>query len=464
MDDTPANETHRPPATGMAMLSDRAAGFRLLGRALAHRNYRLFFAGQFVSLIGTWMTRVATGWLVFRLSAPEKAALLLGIVSFAGQIPTFFLAPFAGVLVDRWNRHRLLVATQTLSLLQSALLALVAFAAEEGATTILLVAILNLFQGVVNAFDMPGRQTFLVEMVDRREDLANAIALNSSLVNGARLLGPSVAGMLIYLAGQEGWCFVVDAISYLAVILALLAMRITARERPQQRTPLWRGLAEGFSYAFGFAPIRAILLLLALVSFMGMPYSVLMPLFARRLEGGSEVFGFLMSASGIGALIGALFLASRTTVLGLGRTIVIATSTFGVGLIGFALSEMLWLSLALLLLAGFGMMVEMAASNTILQTIVEENKRGRVMSFYAVAFMGMTPLGSLFAGVLADAIGPVRTVLVGGIACLVGAFLFALKLPALRNQVRPIYVKMGILPEVASGLRAATDMTVPPER
>jgi len=435
--------------------STRPGRFRSLGRALAHRNYRLFFAGQFVSMIGTWMTRTASSWLVFRLSPPELQAALLGIVGFASQIPAFFLAPLAGVLVDRWNRHRLLVVTQALSLIQSALLAALAFSAEPGLVTILILIVLNVCQGLINAFDMPARQAFMVEMIDRKEDLANAIALNSSLVNGARLVGPAIAGVLIFLT-SEGWCFVIDALSYLAVIAALLAMRIAARPREIQHAPVWHGLVEGFRYAFGFAPIRAILVLLALVSFMGMPYSVLMPIFAKDLGGGSETMGFLLAASGLGALAGALHLAARKTVLGLGRTIVLATAAFGLSLIGFAVSEKLWLSLLLLLVAGFGMMVEMAASNTILQTIVDESKRGRVMSFYTMAFLGMAPLGSLFAGALASAIDARTTVMIGGGACILGAILFAVKLPQIRALVRPIYVQMGILPQVASGLQTAT--------
>jgi MFS family permease len=432
----------------------RSGPFRSLGRALAHRNYRLFFAGQFVSMIGTWMTRMASGWLVLRLSTPELQAVWLGVVGFAGQIPAFFLAPLAGVLVDRWNRHRLLVVTQALSLLQSAGLAVLAFSGEPGIGTILILIALNVCQGLINAFDMPGRQAFMVEMIDRKEDLSNAIALNSSLVNGARLLGPAIAGVLIYLT-SEGWCFVIDAVSYLAVIAALLAMRIVPRPRTEHHAPVWHGLVEGFRYAFGFAPIRAILLLLALVSFMGMPYTVLMPIFASDLGGGSGTMGLLLAASGLGALAGALHLAARKTVLGLGRTIVLATGAFGIALIGFALSEFLWLSLVLMLVAGFGMMVEMAASNTILQTIVDENKRGRVMSFYTMSFLGMAPLGSLFAGALASAIDARTTVLIGGITCIFGAILFAIKLPQLRTHVRPIYVQMGILPQVATGLQTA---------
>ncbi|HZZ82801.1 MAG TPA: MFS transporter [Gemmataceae bacterium] len=438
-----------------------ASAWRSMARSLAHRNYRLFFVGQGISLIGTWMTRVATGWLVFRLSGPDSA-LLLGIVGFAGQVPSFFLTPFAGVLVDRWNRHRLLVLTQILSLIQSALLAAVAFRGEPGTATIWQVVALSLFQGVINAFDMPARQAFLVEMIARKEDLSNAIALNSSLVNGARLIGPSLEGLLIALAG-EGWCFLLDAISYVAVVLALLAMRLPAREVRHHPQPMWHGMLEGFHYAFGFAPIRTVLLLLALVSFMGMPYTVLMPIFAADiLQGGPYALGFLSAASGVGALIGALYLASRRSVLGLGNAIVIATFIFGVGLVGFAFSTVLWLSLTLMLLTGFGMMVSMAASNTILQTIVDEDKRGRVMSYFGMAFLGMSPFGSLFAGALAGWIGAANTVMVGGFACMAGAVMFAIRLPYLRTLIRPIYARMGILPEAASGVQSATDLTQPP--
>ncbi len=312
---------------------------------------------------------------------------------------------------------------------------------------------------------MPARQAFLIEMVTQRQELPNAIALNSSLVNGARLIGPSVAGVLIALTG-EGWCFLIDAISYLAVIAALLAMDVKPREQPVRHVPVWQGLREGFAYAYGFAPIRSLLLLLALVSLAGMPYSVLMPIFAQSLVGEKDapyVLGFLSGASGVGALAGALYLASRRTVLGLGRTIAWAAAVFGVGLAGFALSNHLWLSLMMMVLTGFGMMVQMAASNTILQTIVEEDKRGRVMSFYSMALLGMTPFGSLLAGVLAHAIGAKWTVLIGGAACLLGAGLFALSLPRLRKLVRPLYVQLGILPEVAVGMQSATEQTRPPQ-
>jgi MFS family permease len=433
------------------------ANWYSLGRSLAHRNYRLFFIGQGISLIGTWMTQVATGWLVYRLST-SHSALLLGLVSFAGQVPVFFFTPFAGVLVDRWQRHRLLLATQTLSLIQSASLAAVAFTAEPGFGTIWLIAGLNLFQGVVNAFDVPVRQAFFVEMIDRREDLANAIALNSSLVNGARLVGPSIAGVLIALVG-EGWCFTLDAISYVAVLIALLAMRLAPRDRIIHEHHVWHGLKEGFKYTFGFAPIRVILLHVALVSFVGVPYSVLMPIFADEvLNGGPYALGFLTGSAGVGALTGALYLAARRSVLGLGRAIVVATALFGIGLMLFSVSRTLWLSIPLVMLSGLGMMVQMASCNTILQTIVDEDKRGRVMSFYSMAFLGVMPFGSLFAGSVAAAIGAPYTVRIGGAACLLAAVAFALQIGRLRPLIRPIYMRMGILESAAA---AETESQMP---
>lgn len=445
-------ETHGP---------ERPSPLRFLGRALAHPNYRLFFVGQGISLIGTWMTRLATGWLVFRISG-VNAPFFLGVVGFAGQIPTFFLAPVAGVLVDRWDRHRTLLVTQILSLVQSALLAVVAFRGEVGPAIVWQIIALSLFQGFINAFDMPARQVLLHQIVERREDLPNAIALNSFLVNGGRLVGPAIAGALIAVVG-EAWCFTIDSLSYVAVIVALLMMRLAPAERHAGRGSILRDMVEGFTYAFGFPPIRALLLLLALVSFLGMPYSVLLPVFAKDvLKGGPYapyVLGFLTAASGLGALSGALFLASRRSVLGLGRVIVAATAVLGVGLMGFALSKLLWLSLLMMLLTGSGMMVQLAASNTILQTIVEPDKRGRVMSFYSMAFLGTAPFGSLCAGLLADRVGVSMTVLVSGAGCVLGGLLFAWSLGRLRAMVRPIYHRLGILPEVASGMQAATELT-----
>ena len=426
-------------------------------RALGYRNYRLFFGGQSISLIGTWMTRVATSWLVYRLTG---SAFLLGIVGFAGQIPTFVLGPFAGVWVDRWDRHRTLVVTQVLSMLQSFALATLALAKV---ITINEIIWLGVFQGLINAFDMPARQAFVVQMIENREDLGNAIALNSSMVNAARLIGPSIAGVLIAAVG-EGYCFLIDGISYIAVIISLLMMRIVPLELAVRRKAIWHELREGWQYAMGFGPIRAILLLLALVSLVGMPYTVLMPIFAGQvLHGGAHTLGFLMGASGVGALIGAAKLAARRSVLGLGKVVPLAAALFGGGLIGFSFSRALWLSLLLMLLTGGAMMQQMAASNTILQTIVDEDKRGRVMSFYSMAFMGMAPFGSLLAGSLANRIGAPYTLTIGGALCILAAAAFSSYLPKIRELIRPIYAEMGILRELATGVQTATALQTPPE-
>ncbi len=408
-------------------------------RALRHRNYRLFFAGQSLSLVGTWITRIATAWLVYRLTG---SALLLGIVGFCGQIPTLFLAPVAGVFVDRWDRHRVLVVTQVLSMLQSLALAVLALA---GIITVPQVLGLQIFQGVINAFDTPARQAFVVSMIEDRADLPNAIALNSSMVNASRILGPSIGGVVIAAVG-EGWCFLLDAISYLAVIASLVAMRLPPRTRAVVETRVLEELRAGFRYVTRFAPIGTVLLLLALVSTMGMPYTVLMPaVVAKQLHGGPHTLGLLMGASGVGALAGAFYLASRCTVVGLGRVIAIAVAVFGCGLVAFSLSRSLWLSLLLLPVVGAGFMVSLAAANTIVQTLTEEHLRGRVMSFYTMAFLGTAPLGSLLAGVLADRIGESATIAAGGAACVLGAVWFAGRLPRLRELVRPIYVARGIL-------------------
>jgi len=419
-------------------------------RALQHRNYRLFFGGQTVSLVGTWITRIATSWLVYRLSG---SVFLLGVVGFFGQIPTLLLAPFAGVLVDRWNRHRILVITQVLSMLQSVGLAVLTFA---GVITVVDVLLLQLAQGIINAFDTPARQAFVVEMVNDRSDLPNAIALNSTMVNASRIIGPSIGGVLIAAVG-EGWCFTADAVSYLAVIASLVAMRLDKRDAAPKETRVWEDLRAGFAYVARFVPARDSLLLLALVATMGMPYAVLMPAIASNvLHGGPHTLGYLMTASGTGALGGALYLASRRSVLGLGRAIVIATITFGGALVAFSFSHYLWLSLLVLPFVGGGMMVEMASTNTILQTIVDDSLRGRVMAFYTMAFLGTAPLGSLLAGFSADHIGPMKTILFGGISCIVGGAIFALRLPKLRAHVRPIYIERGIIvvTEVEAGTKS----------
>jgi MFS family permease len=409
-------------------------------RALRHRNFRLFFGGQSISLIGTWMTRIATSWLVYRLTG---SALLLGTVSFAGQIPTFLFAPFAGVWVDRLDRRKVLVWTQALSMVQSLALAGLTL---TGHITIHWLLALSVMQGIVNAFDMPGRQAFMVKMVEDRGDLSNAIAINSSMVNMARLVGPSLAGMLIAVS-SEGWCFLIDGISYLAVIASLLMMRLHTPVVKRTSTSTLTELKVGWTYVSEFLPIRTILLLFAVISLMGMPFVVLMPIFAARvLHGGPHTLGFLMGAMGVGALVSALALAARKSVRGLVRMIPIAAAVFGLGLIGFGLSRVFWLSMIMVFIAGMGMMQGMAGSNTVIQTIVPEDKRGRVMSYYTMAFMGMAPFGSLLAGTMAHAIGAPLTVILNGSAVLLGAAWFVTRLPAVRREIAPVYREMGILP------------------
>jgi MFS family permease len=435
---------------------------REIGRSLAHRNFRLFFVGQSVSLLGTWMQQTAMTWLVYRLTQEQglDSALLLGVTGFAGQIPVLLLGPFAGVYSDRWHRHRIVIATQTLSMLQAFLLWILTLA---GVITVWQLIVLSLLLGCVNAFDMPTRQAFMTEMLDTTEDLANAIALNSSMVNGARLIGPSIAGIVISLVG-EATCFLLNGISFLGVIAALLAMKIPRKSRDGLPSSVIHGLKEGFRYAFGFPPVRALLLLVALIGLVGMPYVVLMPIFAGEiLHGGPATLGILVGSSGVGALTGSLYLASRRTIVGLGRWITAMTATFGIGLIAFSFSQSVWLSMAFLVVMGFAVIVQLASCNTILQTIVEEQQRGRVMSLYTTAFLGMSPLGSLVAGGLASAIGAPNTLRLGGVCCILGAIAFASQLPMLRRVIRPIYTRMGILPAVAAGLQQATEQTVPPE-
>jgi MFS family permease len=428
-----------------------------ISRALRYRNYRLFFAGQGISLIGTWLQQIALSWLVYRLT---HSALWLGMVGFATQIPSFLLSPIAGVLVDRWNRHRVLVLTQTLAMVQAGILGALVLA---GHIAIWHVLVLGAFVGVVNAFDMPTRQAFVVELIEDRQDLPNAIALNSSMVNGARLVGPAVAGVLLASVG-EGWCFLLNSVSYVAVILALLSMRVPPRATERHRQHVMAGLREGAAYVFRSEPIRALILLLGLVSLVAMPYSILMPAYATQvLHGNERTLGALMAASGMGALAGALYLAARRSILGLGRVIVAGVMLFGAGLVALGLSRNAWLSLGLMLVTGAGMMVQMAASNTILQTIVEEGKRGRVMSLYTMAFMGMAPFGSLMAGALSSRIGVATTLMLGGACAAVAGVGFARQLPRLRERVRPIYARAGIIPEITAGVQTATELTRPPE-
>ena len=404
-----------------ATTSARPKGLKLIFRTLRYRNYRLFFAGQCISLIGTWMQQIALSWLVYRLT---HSVFLLGMVGFVSQFPTFLFAPFAGVLSDRWNRHHILIFTQSMSMLLAITLAVLVLTEVIAVWHILL---LTLFLGCVNALDIPTRQSFVIYMIDKREDLGNAIALNSAMFNGARFLGPSVAGLLIAAVG-EGICFLLNGLSYLAVIAALLAMKLSPVHSESMKANMLHDFKEGLAYTFGSQPIRSILLLLALTSFMGVPYAVLMPAFARDiLHGGPHTLGFLMSATGAGALLGAVYLASRRSISGLGKIIPITAGIFGMGLIGFSLSRILWFSLLLMFIAGFGIMVQVASSNTLLQTIVDDNMRGRVMSFFAVSFMGMAPFGSLLAGSLAGMMGVANTLMMGGICCVMGATVYARK-------------------------------------
>jgi MFS family permease len=434
------------------------AGLKTVFRSFQYRNYRLFFGGQSISLIGTWIQRIATPWLVYHLT---NSPFLLGLVGFAGQLPTFIFAPFTGVLTDRWNRYRILIVTQIAAMIQALLLAFLYF---TGTIAVWQIVLLSIFLGLINAFDAPARQSFVVEMVEKKEDLGNAIALNSSMVNIARLLGPSIAGLLIAFTG-EGICFLVNGVSYLFVIGSLLFMKVVPRKINNQNIHVWTELKEGFSYAFGFAPMRYIILLLALVSLMGMPYTVLAPVFAKEiLHGGSHTFGFLMGASGLGALTGAFYLASRKSAKGLVRLIPLAAGIFGFGLISFSFSRFLPLSLVLMVIIGLGMMTQMASSNTILQTIVDDDKRGRIMSFYTMAFMGTAPFGSFLAGTLAKIIGAPYTVLTGGIFCILGAIIFARKLPELKKMIRFAYIESEIVqPEILSGIQTTTELSVPPE-
>jgi MFS family permease len=424
-------------------------------RALRYRNFRLFTAGQSISLVGTWMQQVAVGWLVYRLT---QSPLLLGLVSFAGLAPGFLIAPFAGVLADRIDKRRIIIVTQIVMMVQALLLGTLIL---TGRVTVEWILVLMTMLGIATGFDIPARQSFLIDMVDDRADLPNAIALNSSIFNAARLAGPALAGFAIVAVG-EGWVIMINGVSYAAVITSLFLMRLPARLTPPQTGPVLRRLAEGFRYAFDFGPIRAILFLVATVSLLGVPFTVLLPVIATEvLGGGPRTLGLLMAAVGLGALSGALYLASRRTVLGLGRVIAGAALLFGASLMLFALVSSLVLALPLLACAGFGMMVQMASSNTVLQTVVEDDKRGRVMSFYTMAFMGTAPFGSLLHGAVANRFDATLAIAVGGAACMLAAVGFSRRLPALRLLVRPIYEGRGILPEVARGIQAATHQATP---
>jgi len=433
---------------------DLSSRFKTIFRSLKYRNYRLFFSGQSISLIGTWMQRIALPWLVYDLTG---SAFLLGIVGFAGQIPTFILAPVAGVLTDTWSRYKVLVVTQIVSMILAGILAWLSLA---GIIHIWSIIVISIGLGCVNAFDVPARHSFVIEMVEKKEDLGNAIALNSLMFNGARLIGPSVAGIMLAFT-SEGVCFLINAVSYIFVIVSLLMMHVPEKKAREKKVQILKDMKEGLNYTFGFAPIKYIILLLGLVSLMSSSYQVLMPVLAKEvLHGGSNTYGFLMAATGFGALLGALYLASRETILKLGRIIPLATLLLGTGLIVLSFSTIFLFSIVLMVFIGLGMMIQAAASNTILQTVTDDDKRGRVMSFYTMAIMGTAPFGSLMGGGLANIIGTPAMIMLGGAASVTGALFFLRKLPELKNIVRPVYIRMGIIPEVATGIQSASEPVV----
>jgi MFS family permease len=413
--------------------------FQDLVRSLRHRNFQLFFSGQLISLIGTWMQNIAQAWLVYRLTG---SSLLLGLVGFAGQIPIFLFAPIGGLAADRWNRHHVVIGTQVASMILAFILAaLTLFHVVQVWEILVLAALL----GVVNAFDVPARQSFLIEMVVR-EDLMNAIALNSSMFNGARVIGPAIAGILVARIG-EGWCFFANAVSYIAVIIGLLMMKLGPLRTASKDSSPFEHIAEGFRFVRRTKPILALVLLIGLVSLVAVPYSVLMPIFADRvLHSGAHGLGILMGATGIGALLGALTLAIRRGVQGLGRVVGLSAGGFGVSLILFAFSRSLWLSVALLVPVGYGVMLQMSSSNTLIQAMVPDELRGRAMAMYTMMFMGMAPVGSLFAGALADKIGGPWTVAIGGLGAIAGAAAFLRRLPSLRFEAQQLIVAQGLSP------------------
>ncbi len=429
-----------------------------LFRALRNKNYRLFFYGQSLSLVGTWIQQVALSWLIYSVT---NSPFLLGFVMFAGQLPTFLIAPFAGVLADRYDKRKIIIITQAVAMLQAILLAIFVLTNNINVTVLI---ILNIILGISNAFDIPTRQSFVIQMVEHKEDLPNAIALNSSIVNGSRLIGPAVAGILVASLG-EGICFLINAISFVFVIISLLLMKVGKEEKADHgNVSILKELQEGFQYSFGFLPIKSVILLLAAVSLFGNPYIVLLPVFAKNiLNGDATTLGYLNSAVGLGALSAALYLASRKSTLGLGKIIATTTFIFALSLISFSFSKTFPLSLIILLFCGFGMMMQTAGSNTILQTLSNDDMRGRVMSFYTVAFRGMAPFGSLWAGTFADNFGAPLTVLISGIVCLGAGILFFKNLKIIRIAAKPIYQQKGLLPEAAKGVQIASNLTLPPE-
>jgi len=419
-------------AAPMVAMPARSGRLPVTLRALKHRNFQLFFSGQLISLVGTWMQSVAQAWLVYRLTG---SSLLLGIVGFASQIPIFVLSPLGGTVADRYNRHRVVIGTQTASMILAALLALLTLAHW---LTVWEIIVLAALLGVVNAFDIPARQAFLVEMVGR-EDLMNAIALNSSMFNGARVVGPAVAGLLVASIG-EGWCFFANAVSFIAVIAGLLMMRIAPR-KGERHAKMLDHISEGFRYARRTGPVRNLLLLVGIVSLAGVPYTVLMPIFAAQIfHGGAWQLGILLGATGVGAVAGGLIFASRTGVRGLGRVAAWAAAGFGASLIVFAFSRNYFLSIAVLVPVGFSLMTQMACANTMIQSMVPDRLRGRMMSLYSMMFIGMSPIGALASGAAANWIGAPWAVAIGGMMCLVGAGVFSLRLPYLKHEAEKLLV------------------------
>ncbi|HUO13825.1 MAG TPA: MFS transporter [Verrucomicrobiae bacterium] len=450
------------PAESAARAAENRSRWQAAGRALRHRNFQLFFSGQLISLIGTWMQTVAQSWLVYRMTG---SGLLLGSVGFASQVPVFLVAPIGGITADRMNRQRVVIATQTASMILAFILAALTLMHVVQVWHIFVLAALL---GVVNAFDIPGRQAFLVDMVGK-DDLMNAIALNSSMFNGARVLGPAVAGVLVARFG-EGWCFFANGVSYIAVIAGLMLMRVQIPVRALAHSSPIEHIMEGFHFVNRTAPIRALLLLLGLVSAVGMPYTVLMPIFADKiLHGGGLQFanligshdlgavrlGILMGAAGVGALLGALTLAVRSGVKGLARWVTVCCAGFGVSLVLFAFSKSFWLSVLLLLPVGYFIMLQMASSNTLIQVMVPDELRGRTMAVYSMMFMGMAPLGALLGGALSDRLGAPLTVAIGGLASVVGAVWFGMHLPKIRVEAR----KLILAQQMAGGQPAEAELT-----
>lgn len=408
-------------------------------RALYNRNYRIFFTGQGLSIIGTWMQNIALSWLIYRLT---DSAFMLGLVAFSGQIPNFVLAPFAGIWIDRLGKRTILLVTQVLSFVQAALLSWLTLTNQIEIEHIL---VLSLMLGCINACDVPARHAISVEMMETQEERQNAIALNSVTYNMARLLGPSAAGILIPMIG-EGYCFLLNAFSYLISVISLVALRLKVNMPKRRHDNMLQHFREGYTYTFKQLPLRNILVLLGIISLTAMPYTVLLPVFVtQNLGAGAGTLGFLMAVAGCGSVIAALVMASRTDFQGLEKLLVVSATAIGVGLIGFMLPGNLWLSAVLMLILGIGFLIQIVGSNTLLQCLVDDSMRGRVMSFYTMIVMGIGPIGSLVAGFLAGQIGVVHTLALGGVCSLAGAVFFARYLPVFRAQACPIYVQSGSL-------------------